>query len=308
MIVLFIIIGVIAFLVIMLLLITFSLYKALFYSPVKNQNNDYKLYDSPQFHGKEEQIIALINDLRKIPYKDIYAISYDKLELHARLLQVKDSHKVAIMFHGYRGTAYRDFSGGAMEMYSLDYNVILVDERAHGESQGHTITFGRRERRDVLTWISKAKSLLGNDVEIVLVGISMGGATVLFSATRTEDKIKIIADCPYASADEVLKSGIISLGLSPTLFYPLVYLSAFIWGRFNLAFMDASKAIKKSNHKVLIFHGDKDSVVNYKFSKRIYLENKDKVRYEQFTDADHGMSYLCDEDRYRNALIEFLSE
>ena len=308
MVVIYIIIGVSAFLLIALLVLTFLLYKILFYSPIKEQNNDFKLYDSPQFAGKEEYIIGMITRLRAIPHKDIFAESYDKLELHARLLQVENSNKVAILFHGYRGTACRDFSGGAVELYSMGYNVILVDERAHGESEGHTITFGKRERKDVLTWISKAKSLMGHDAEIVLVGISMGGATVLYASEFIDKNIKIIADCPYATPEEVIASGIQKLHLPVKLFFPIINLSLIIWGHTNLLGIDGSKSVKKSGCKILIIHGDADTIVNYKFSKRIYLENRDKVQYEQFTDADHGLSYIVDDERYRNTIQTFLKK
>ncbi|MCR4911683.1 MAG: alpha/beta hydrolase [Bacilli bacterium] len=308
MLVLYIILGVVGFLLILLLVLTFFLYKILLYSPLKDQNNDYKLYDSPQFAGKEDLIIGMINRLRSIPFKDIFAESYDKLELHARLLQVEHSNKAAILFHGYRGTALRDFCGAAMELYSLGYNIILVDERAHGESEGHKITFGKRERKDVLTWISKAKSLLGRDAEIVLMGVSMGGATVLYASEFIDKNIKVIADCPYSTPEEVIGSGIKKLGLSVKFFSPLINLSSLIWCHSNLWGLDASKSVKNSQCKFLIIHGDADSVVNYKFSKRIYLENRDKVQYEQFTDADHGLSYIVDDERYTKIVSEFLKK
>ena len=125
----------------------------------------------------EQRIKDLITHLMSIPYEDIYIDSFDKKRLHAKLYENKESKKVAILCHGYKGTSYRDFSGGATEFINMGYNVILIDERAHGKSEGHSITFGLKERMDVLGWLDFAKNKFGLDYDYVLVGISMGGAT-----------------------------------------------------------------------------------------------------------------------------------
>ena len=121
-------------------LAVFLLYRFIFYSPRKGQLNDFNLQDSQNYRGYEERIKKLITDLMNRPCEDIYIQSFDKLKLHARLFENEKSNKVAILCHGYRGTAYRDFCGGATEMLELGYNVILIDQRAHGLSEGHSIT------------------------------------------------------------------------------------------------------------------------------------------------------------------------
>ena len=46
-----------------------------------------------------------------------------------------------IQFHGYRGSAMRDLCGGTPLAMKLGHNVLLVDQRSHGRSDGKTITF-----------------------------------------------------------------------------------------------------------------------------------------------------------------------
>ena len=140
---------IIALIIVVSLLILFFialllLYRNVFYSPLKGQINDFNLQGSKNFQGYEEDIKELIIQLMARPYEDIYIQSFDRLKLHARFFENKESNKYAILCHGYRGTAYRDFCGGAKEAIELGYNVIIIDERAHGTSQGHSITFGRR--------------------------------------------------------------------------------------------------------------------------------------------------------------------
>lgn len=55
----------------------------------------------------------------------------------------------------------------------MGLNVLLVDQRSHGESEGRLITFGVKERRDVVTWIDYVLEHFGDDTEIFLSGLSM---------------------------------------------------------------------------------------------------------------------------------------
>lgn len=302
---LYIVLGVVGLLLILMFSSLFFLYKQIFYTPHKGQNNDLRLAGL-NYQGHKEEAIALIKNLQTIEYEEIAIKSFDHLKLAGYLYEIKDSKKVAIMCHGFRGTPRRDFSGGAIEMMKLGMNVILIDERGHGKSDGHSITFGVREQKDVLSWIDYVKRRFGNDIEIVLVGISMGGATVLFASNKVDSNIKIIADCPYSTPKEIICETIKKLKLSPKFFYPIVNLTSILFAHTNLNNASAFESVRESQSKILIIHGDVDTIVPYTLSQKIYIENKDKIQYELFPDAEHGISYLIDPKRYRKIIKEFL--
>ena len=305
--VLIVVLSILGVLLILLFIGLSILYNTTFYSPKKWQNNDFNL-NGPFYKGFEDQVIPLINSIRAIKYdEDIYITSFDKLKLHARVYLNPSSNKVAIMCHGYRGTPCRDFSGGAVEMIKLGYNVILIDERAHGQSQGHSITFGVRETKDVVGWVNYARNRFGENIELVLVGISMGGATVLMSADKV-GKAKIIADCPYSSPRIMLQQTIRAMGLPVRIFYPLVNLSSILFAHTNLNKISPYDSIKNTTNPVLIIHGGSDSVVPNWISNDLYLEYPDKIQYELFPGADHGMSYLIDKPRYQKVIVDFLNK
>ena len=305
---LYIILGIIGFLLLVFFITLTVLYRVTFYTPIKTQNDDFHLTESTQFVGVEKFVYQLIVSLRQQQCEHVYTTSYDKLKLHARLYLNDKSNKVVLMFHGYRGTAIRDFSGGAMHMIESGYNVLLVDERGHGESEGHNITFGVREKHDVLSWYNFAKKKFGEDKEYIFVGISMGAATVLFASKYIDGHHKFICDCPYPTVKEVLGSFIEKLNLSAKLFYPLLNLSSIIFTHTNLNKDNAYEVVKNNDHRYLIIHGDSDTVVPHKFSYRLYNENKEKVRYELFPKTDHGVSYLTDTPRYLKVIDDFLAE
>lgn len=297
--------SVILFLLLVFFSALYSIYRLTFYSPFKGQNSDHRL-SGPQYNGLEKEVYNLVENILKIPYEDAYIKSYDGLKLHAYIYPNAESKKVAIMCHGYRGTARRDFSGGAAELIGLGINVILIDERAHGLSQGHSITFGRKEKKDVLSWVDFAKQRFGEDIELILVGISMGGATVLYCADKVENA-KIVADCPYVTPSAILKNTIRHMKLNVKLFFPILNLASIIFGHANMDKDNAFENMKNNRgNKIMIIHGEKDTLVPYHMTEELYLAYKNQIRYELFKDATHGMAYLYDRPRYKKLIKEFV--
>ena len=297
--------------VVLLILISLSglycMYRFTFYSPLKGQNDDLRLA-GPQYIGHEDVVNNLIKNMLSIPYEDAYITSFDKLKLHAYVYPAKNSKKVAIMCHGYRGTARRDFSGGGAQAVELGINAILIDERGHGLSGGHSITFGVKEKYDVLSWIEFAKKRFGEDIEIILMGISMGAATVLFCADKVEN-MKIIADCPFPSPVHILKNTMIGMKLNPTMFFPILNLSSIMFGHANMRKDSAYETVKRNkNNKILIIHGSADTLVPCSMTQELYEANKDKIQYELFPNATHGMSYLFDTPRYKKIVEDFINQ
>lgn len=283
------------------------IYHGVYYSPLKGQDNDFFLTEGTLRMCDKDEVYKMIQTLRDIPYEDAYITSFDKLKLHARVYKNPSSDKVCIMCHGYRGTPCRDFSGGAMEMINSGYNVILIDERAHGQSEGHTITFGRREQRDCLDWVKYAEETFGEDKQIILVGISMGGASVLLASDRVKEGVKIIADSPYTTEKEIMCETMRNiLHMNPNIFFPIANLASIIFGHTNLNKDDAKRNIANSKADILIIHGDGDTIVPHKLSYAAYRQYPDKIRYELFPTADHGISYLIDKERYRRIIKEFI--
>ena len=160
-------------------------------------------------HGREEQTeeilagIALMRDA-----EDIFLPSYDGLRLHGQLLQQPGAKGTILLFHGYRSSWIADFSIVLPYYYSLGYNLLAVDERAHGQSEGVYITFGVHERRDAVTWARYAEKHFGPGHPLFLGGLSMGATTVLLaSALELPPSVRgVIADCGFSSPEAIMKS------------------------------------------------------------------------------------------------------
>ncbi len=285
----------------------FYAYSAAFYSPRKRRINDHELPEGIQYEKLSSRMHELIDEVLSIPREEIEILSYDGLKLRAGYYHTADGAPVLIMFHGYRGTARRDFSGGIKLAIKNGFNVILVDQRAHGESEGNTICFGVKEKYDVLSWVNYTVERFGKDVKICLSGISMGAATVLEStALELPENVKcVIADSPYSSAKEIIKIVCAQMKVPVWVTYPFVLLGGKIYGHLNLS-GGAESAVKRAKIPVLLLHGEADTFVPPEMSKRIYDACASEKFLYLFPDAGHGLEYLVDKEGYEKAVSEFL--
>lgn len=77
-----------------------------------------------------------------VEIKDYFMESRDKLKLHAlSMQQEEESHKWAVICHGYSGEA-SEMQSPAYHFYKEDYNIIMPDARGHGSSEGAYIGMG----------------------------------------------------------------------------------------------------------------------------------------------------------------------
>ena len=87
--------------------------------------------------------------LKATPQQDVYLTSHDGLWLHAYLLPQGDCRRFVIVCHGYRAHA-ASTAHYARHLYESGASLLLIDARAHGESEGRSIGMGWPERLDVL--------------------------------------------------------------------------------------------------------------------------------------------------------------
>lgn len=278
------------------------------------QERDGDIYSLPrglQFEKGRAQMRELINEMDSIPYEEVYITSYDGLKLFGRYYHVADGAPIQIQFHGYKSMGVRDFCGGNKIAREKGHNTLIVDQRSHGKSQGKVITFGIKERFDCVSWAEYCRKRFGEDVPVILAGISMGAATVLMSSELDLPlNVKgIIADCPYAVPIDVIKHSSSKMELPAiikVLTEPFAILGAQLFGKFNLLSTDAISAVKNARVPILIIHGEDDKIVPCQMSERVYDSSPNMIRRETFPEAAHGVSYIYDTPRYEKITNEFI--
>lgn len=266
-------------------------------------------FDAPAMAPFKEESTDRITRLLNEEYEDVYITSTKgSIRLHGRLYFRREGAPFQVMAHGYRSNPYRDFSGGALEALEGGYNLLLIDQRAHHlESEGRFISFGIYEKYDLVDWTEYIADRFP-DCDIIPIGISMGGATVVqASALPMPEAVRcVIADCPYAEVKDILIHTAKKMGF-PAAVYPIIRLSARIFCGFDPEDSRATEAARSARVPILIIHGDSDGMVPEEHSARLSDANPNMIERHLFAGANHGLSYLVDRDKYMNTVAEFIS-
>ena len=242
-------------------------------------------------------------------HSDEWLMSADGLRLHATWFPQGECKKIVICFHGYTSQGMKDYLGLSGYYLKNGYSMLLVDERAHGESEGKYIGFGCLDRIDALKWINWVLRKCGEDVEILLHGTSMGGATVLMmSSLELPAQVKgIVSDCAFTSPKEVFSHVLKSMYHLPA--FPVMNISNFLNKRFagyGLDECNAAREVKKAKVPILFIHGSGDTFVPYSMCETMYENCASSKKKLIIEGAAHAECYYKDTDAYENALTEFI--
>ncbi len=261
----------------------------------------------------EELAIPHLAWLETQPLEDLEIKSHDGLLLHGYYLAASaPTNKTVVLAHGYGGRAKRDVvSFARMYHERFDFNVLMVDDRGHGESEGKYIGFGWLDRLDYLKWIHYALQRVGQDAQIVLHGISMGGATVLMvSGEQLPEQVKcIVSDCAYTSVTDILSHQLKSMYKLPP--FPLLPLTSLVCKlRAGYFFGEASalQQVRKNTRPVLFIHGTEDLFVPTEMVHHLYEACTTYKEKMLIPGAGHGLAYNVDKAGYRQRVSEFVQQ
>lgn len=270
------------------------------------------------------------------PHRDVYITSFDGLKLHATYFpaieapegegsaqeenantdtQTGEPHtgarKAVICFHGYTGEGLSNHIAIADYFLKHGYAILLPDARAHGGSEGEYIGFGCLDRRDALDWIHWLIREGGDDINIMLHGTSMGGATVLMtSGLMLPANVKgIVSDCGFTSPKEVFTHVLNNMYHLPA--FPAIQGADFLNKRLAGYGMDECNAkveVRKAKVPILFIHGSADTFVPCSMCNEIYDNCASPKRKLIVEGAAHAESYYKDMAAYEKALDEFAEE
>lgn len=237
----------------------------------------------------------------------------DGAKLYSNLIPSESESNIYVLCaHGYRGTRYGDFGEQSKFYHSLGYNVILIDQRAQGKSEGKYIGFGYFESQDLIEWLNFYTEKFGTDIKFILAGISMGAATVCIAAGDSElpeNVICAISDCAYTSADDELKYCLPHYAHLPSEPFRTIAnaLNSKTAG-YSFKEADPLSAVKNAKVPMLFIHGGADDFVPTKMVYELYdacRTDKDLLIVEN---AIHAQSFFADPQKYTAKVKDFIGK
>ena len=255
-------------------------------------------------------IAELSRALRETPMETVAIRSRDNYVLRAHWYPAEGAKRTVILVHGWHSRWYVDFSASAPFLHENNCNLLLIDQRCHGESGGDLISYGITERYDVLSWIEWVEQNHGG-LPLYLCGISMGAATVLMTAgLPIAGRVQgILADCAYSTPQEIvsltLKKNIGGMA-GPTL--AAINLNSKLREGFTLKDYTPIEAMTANKDIPCLFvHGDADDFVPWRMSLENYYACRAPKDLLVVNGAGHGLSFLVDGDRYKQKILEFFN-
>ena len=278
----------------------------IFYSPPKKWP-EYPVPEGEIYRPHHEQMIKWIKEARELPHTEVRIRSHDGLTLVGTYYEFQKGAPIDVLFHGYHGSSEQDLSGGVYRCRRLGHNVLIVDHRGAGKSEGRVVSFGINESRDALAWVHYVIENIDPNAKILLGGISMGAATVMMASAMELPKnvVGTVADCGYTSAKDIIKKVIREMHLPANLLYPFVRLGARLFGGFDPDENSPIASMPNCRVPVIFFHGDTDAFVPQSMSEENFAACTAPKHLVITPGAGHGLCFPVDVDTYVREIEDF---
>jgi len=243
-------------------------------------------------------------------YENVSLRTQDGLILKGWFIPKAKSNKAVVVGHGL-GANKSNFLGLVNLWHGLDYNVLIFDFRGHGESGGHTISFGYKEKYDMqagFDYLTQERKFYAKDV--IGYGVSFGGASLIQAVSNGTNFERIITDSSFASIDTMAKKTVERMGFVPTFLRESIKNLGLAFVSLELGFdvNDASplRIIDKIKVPWLIIHGKNDVLIPSQEALDLYHNVNTK---KQLYLIDSGEHYTTIEDtQYTKRLVHFLND
>ena len=248
--------------------------------------------------------------LKTLEVEEIYMTSFDGLKLHAYVYKKPGtkSNKYLLGMHGFRSNPFHEYAHYAKYYIDLGFNLVFPHERGHYKSEGKYISMGMNEKIDAKDWCHYLVKKYGEDIQILMQGLSMGAATVA-SASNLDlppQLIGIIADCGYYSYK--VQTGFVLKNMLKVNTKNLVkYLSKFLKRKtgVDLEAPTALDAVKEAKVPIMFAHGEKDEIVPFDNVLKLYEACGSKKILLTNKDANHVETMARDPEKYFKTIVDF---
>lgn len=218
----------------------------------------------------------------------------------------KSQHSQSVLLlHGIRSNAGSMFNRANFFLDSLNYNVLIMDQRAHGYSEGNFSSAGVLESDDIPLFIRYIENNYNTSAGII--GTSMGGA----AATLALDSINpdfLILESVYPSLDQAIDNRLRKrLGVLSTVVKEGIYSILQTKYSINPRSVNPIKNVKSYEIPTLIIAGENDKRTTLDESKELFnavkSKNKQIVVIKKMSHVD---AYNYTPQQYREEVTLFL--
>jgi alpha-beta hydrolase superfamily lysophospholipase len=260
-------------------------------------------------------VIAGLHPLHTVPKRTPAAWGFDFEEVR---FQATDGARLAgwlvphaqpcgnvVFCHGH-GRNRGHVAGQLQTLHDMGLNVLAFDFRGHGDSEGHTCTFGQREVEDVRAAVRYLTNRFPNQ-PLILIGISMGAAVALQALPHLPHVDGVWCEGAFANLTSAVEQELwpVPIPLRPPLlgcYYVLGWLDTSVWA----PAINPIDCLDGVSVPIYFCHAVKDEVVPIRDGKALYASYTGPKEAWWVQDASHYDVRQRDREEYLGRLRGFI--
>lgn len=240
----------------------------------------------PKFLFYPDRSLELNPKMLGIKHVEVF-IKSGKFHINGWYFPGDEKHGVVVFYHGNAGNI-SDRLHFIKFLEPLQLNILMIDYRGYGKSQGYPSIEGIEEDGvATIEWLLNEKKLKPH--QIVLWGRSMGGVAALAAASKYPDVAGVIVESSFISLRRI------AVDLAP---WAPVALVTNRWK--NMEILSRIKTPK------LIMHGMNDSLIPFYHSEELFLKAAEPKKIIPIKGADHNNTYIVGGSVYRKMVGDWI--
>lgn len=242
-----------------------------------------------------------LDEFSKLEFQPVTIRAHDGKRLNGLHLDRK-SDKLMILAHGYRTRPEINFAPQIRDFLAQGYDLLVIDHRAHGKSEGRFGSMGCLEGKDLLGWIEWAPY-----EKVAFYGMSMGCTAVGHASGEiAPGKVRaLIMDCGFSNFYDELNYKCDLWHMPKAGFAKAENLLARMILRVDLR-KNTQSSLKKCGIPVFFLHGSADDEVPIKEMRLQYEACAGEKRCMAVDNAPHALAYVFGGEKAQNAIADFL--
>lgn len=243
-----------------------------------------------------------------LQWQELSLKTSDGLRISAWLIRHPNPKGTLLLFHGF-GTSKADLLDCASALRTAgSYQLLLIDFRGHGLSEGEILSFGKWEVLDVEAALHLVdQDPISRGLPVGCWGISMGGAIGILAAAQFQRIQAVVCEGSYAN----LPAAIARVQWM-TYHIPRIPLGMMvIWAteirlRTRLRHLSPARSIARvSPRSVLLVHGLEDTSIDAQESQRLFEAAREPKELWLIPGAEHVACFYRDPEGYTQRILRF---
>lgn len=244
-------------------------------------------------------------DYASLPIESVNFLTEDGLAISGWYLPDRGSDSTVLICHGL-GANKGNFAIFLTLFYGKGYNALIFDFRGHGDSDGHTTTFGLLEATDVraaVNWLEGEHPAASR--HIFRLGSSMGAMALVREAADDPRIEAVVLDSAFASAPLLARQHLGRVPILGPALAKVALASLSLHAGRSLWTLDATEAIGRiSPRPILLIQGQDDFIVPPENLDVLYaLAREPKSKW--LAPGLHSNVLTADFEGYQSRIVKF---